>query len=134
MLRRSLVAAILLLLALAGFTVWALESGGVAIVETRRPDGSTRNTHVWYAMQEGEIWLEAGTPENGWFEDALASSNVVLRIDGISKAYRAEPVRDPSGHTTIRALLREKYGVRDAWITVLFDTSHSVAVRLVPRS
>ena len=131
---RALAATILLLLAFVGFTVWALESGGVATIETTRPDGSTRSTHVWYAMHEGEVWLEAGTPENGWFEDALASPNVVLRIDGISKPFRAEPVRDPSGHATIRALLREKYGLRDAWIALLFDTSRSVAVRLVPRS
>ncbi len=133
-LRRAFAIALAALLALAGFTVWALESSGVAVVETVRPDGSERATHVWYAQRDGVLWLEAGTPENGWFEDAKARPEVVLRIGGVAKPYRAEPIADPSGHATIRALLREKYGLRDAWITLLFDTSRSVAVRLVPRS
>ncbi len=134
MLKRALASAALLLLAIVGITVWALESGGVAIVETTRPDGSRRSTHVWYALHEGQTWLEAGTPENAWFRDAGARPDVVLRIDGVSTPCRAEPVTDPSGHATIRGLLREKYGLRDAWIALLFDTSRSVAVRLVPMS
>lgn len=133
MLRRALGRALVLLLALAGFTWWALESSGVAVIETTRSDGSARATHVWYAAHDGELWLEAGTPENGWFEDAKARPEVVLRIGGVAKTYRAEPITDPSGHRAIRALLRERYGLRDAWIALLFDTSRSVAVRMVPR-
>jgi len=52
--RRALLVVVLLLLALVGVTGWALESGGGAVVETRRPDGSTRSTHVWYGTSKGE--------------------------------------------------------------------------------
>jgi hypothetical protein len=46
--------------ALAGISWWALESSGVAIIETTKPDGTTRSTHVWHASHDGEIWLDSG--------------------------------------------------------------------------
>ena len=132
--KHALVTVLLLLLAFAGLTWWALESSGVAVLETQRPDGSTRSTHVWYVTHNGEVWLEAGTPENAWFQDVEGSARVLLRLEGRSTEYLAEPIREASGHTTIRSLLREKYGVRDWWVGLLFDTSRSVAVRLLPRT
>jgi hypothetical protein len=132
--KRVLVTVFLLLLAFVGLTWWALESSGVAVLETRRPDGSIRSTHVWYATHNGEVWLEAGTPENAWFQDVGGSPRVLLRIDGCSTEYFAKPVQESSGHTTIRSLLRKKYGARDWWVGLLFDTSRSVAVQLLPQS
>ena len=38
---------------------------------------------------------------------------------------------DSGSHERIRSLLREKYGLRDWWIGLLFDTSSSLAVELV---
>lgn len=116
----------------AGFTLFALEAGGVAVAETRRADGSTRETHVWYAEVDGEIWLEAGTPENAWFVDVQRDPTLALRTDAGTARYVAEPLPNPDGHERIRVLLREKYGLRDAWIGLVFDTSRSVAVRLRP--
>jgi len=131
--RRALLVGVPLLLAFVGVTGWALESGGVAVVETRQLDGSTRSTHVWYGTNQGELWLEAGAPENSWFEDIQTSPRVVLRIEGKPGVYLAEPIRNPSGHDQIRRLLREKYGLRDWWVALIFDTSRSVAVRLMPQ-
>lgn len=113
-------------------TWWALESGGVAVLETRAPDGSLRSTHVWFAEPEGEIWLEAGTPENSWYLDVQREPRVSFSSERRTGTFSARPVEEPAGHDRIRALLRQKYGVRDWWIDVLFDTSESVAVRLVP--
>jgi hypothetical protein len=132
--KHALVTGFLLLLVFAGLTWWALESSGVAVLETQRPDGSTRSTHVWHVTHNGMIWLEAGTPENAWFQDVEGSPGVVLRLEGRSAEYLAERVRESSGHATIRTLLREKYGFRDWWVGLLFDTSRSVAVRLIPRA
>jgi hypothetical protein len=132
--KHALVTVFLLLLAFVGLTWWALESSGVAVLETQRPDGSTRSTHVWHVTHNGELWLEAGTPENAWFQDVEGSPRVLLRLEGRSTEYLAEPIRESSGHTTIRSLLREKYGVRDWWVALLFDTSRSVAVRLLPQT
>jgi hypothetical protein len=132
--KRAFVTVSLFLLAFIGFTWWTLESSGVAVLETRKPDGSTRSTHVWHVTHNGEVWLEAGTPENAWFQDVEASPRVLLRLGGRSTEYLAQPVRESSGHAKIRSLLREKYGLRDRWVGLLFDTSRSVAVRLLPQT
>lgn len=118
--------------AFAGVTWWALESGGVAVVETRRPDGSVRTTHVWYVVPDGEIWLEAGTPANGWFVDTQRNAELRLVAEGLTGRYLAAAVADASGHRQIRDMIRAKYGFRDRWITSIIDTSDSVAVRLIP--
>jgi hypothetical protein len=113
------------------FTWWALEWDGVAILETRTLDGGVRSTHVWYAEPNGELWVEAGTPENGWYVDVRNGAVVSFSAPGRSGEYVAETIPGDDAHQRIRSLLREKYGLRDWWIGVLFDTSHSVAVRMV---
>jgi hypothetical protein len=130
--RFALATVLALLVASALVTWWALESGGVAIVETRAHDGTARFTHVWYAETDGELWLEAGTPENGWFVDIQGHPQLRLAIDDRSQRYTAKPIEDPSGHGRIRALMRGKYGFRDRWVGLVADTSRSIAVRLEP--
>lgn len=121
-----------LALVFGAITLWALESGGVAAIQTRTHEGEIRSTHIWYVVHNGEMWLEAGTPENPWFVDAQASPLVVLSVDGREVGYRVEAITDPEGHDRIRSLLRDKYGLRDWWVGLLVDTSRSVAVRLIP--
>jgi hypothetical protein len=116
------------------FTWWALEWDGVAILETRTADGGVRSTHVWYAEPDGELWVEAGTPQNGWYVDVQKDAMVSFRTSERSGDYIAEPIAGEDAHRRIRRLLREKYGLRDWWIDVLFDTSHSIAVRMVSPS
>lgn len=130
--RYTLIAVACVAAAFGTTTWWALESGGVAVLETRTPEGGVRSTHVWYAEPGGELWLEAGTPENPWFQDIQASPVLEFTGEERSARYTAHPIDDPSGHGRIRALLREKYGFRDRWVGLLVDTSRSVAVRLVP--
>ena len=122
----------MLLAAFVATTWWALESGGVAVIETRTADDSVRFTHVWYTEPDGELWLEAGTPENGWFIDIQENADVRFETDGHSVHYIARPEEDPSGHDRIRFLIRAKYGFRDRWVGLVVDTSRSVAVRLLP--
>ena len=133
------------LISFLALTWWALEAGGVAIVETEAKDGSTRSTHVWFAMPEGEIWIEAGTPGNGWYVDIQDQAMLSLTMSttsttsgtsapSVTRRYRAEPIPGEAPHHKIRSLLREKYGFRDWWIATLFDTSQSIAVRLIPVS
>ena len=121
-------------IAFAAITWLALESGGVAIVETRAEDGSIRSTHVWFVESDRELWLEAGSAQNPWFDDLGRDPRIAFRAEGRHGEFLAERFADPPARARIRALLREKYGLRDAWIALLFDTSRSVAVRLVPRS
>jgi len=124
-------------------TVWALESDGVVVAETIRPDGTVRSTHVWFVEDGSGLWLEAGTPANGWYRDILSNPELTLTIDGEARRFVAEPRQDRSGdtasdangHDFIRARIRDKYGFRDRWVGLLVDTRESIAVRLkVPDS
>lgn len=125
----SIVAA---LAALVLSTWWALESSGVAVLQTRAPDGSRRSTHVWFAEPNGELWLEAGSPENSWYLDIQRDPLVSFSTPERSGHYLAQPVEGRGAHDEVRSLLRRKYGLRDWWVGLLFDTSQSVAVRLAP--
>jgi hypothetical protein len=123
---------IALVVAVSTFTWWALEWSGVAVLETRTADGSLRSTHVWFAEPNGELWLEAGTPENSWYLDVQREPLVSFSAPHRSGQYIAQRVADPLAHDKVRSLFREKYGLRDRWVALLFDTSRSVAVHLDP--
>lgn len=128
---KAAAAALALLLAVGVLvTWWALESSGVAVIETRAADGTIRSTHVWYAEPDGDLWLEAGTPDNPWYRDVQADPVVSFTADRRSGRYTADSIANPSGHEKIRSLFREKYGLRDWWIGLLMDGSDSIAVRL----
>lgn len=129
---KGLVGALLGVVAALGlFTWWALESSEVVVVTTRAEDGSARETHVWFAENRGELWLEAGTPENPWYLDILEDPRLRLRAeDGPAADFVARPMPDRS--PDVRKLLSAKYGVRDRWVGLFVDSSRSIAVRLVP--
>jgi len=120
------------MVAFVGVTYAALEWDGVAIVETLREDGAPRQTHVWYIEDGHMLHIEAGTPDNPWFVEFQKQPQVTITVDGQSRAYIGEAQPNPEGHERIRAALREKYGVRDWWIGVLFDTSNSIEVLFTP--
>lgn len=121
-----------IVLALMAFTWWALESGGVAVVETRRPDGGTRTTHVWFVEDEGVLWVEAGAPENGWFTDVQREPLLHFSAEARAGTYRARPVPGAAQRDALRAELRARYGLRDAWVSLFVDSQRSVPVRLEP--
>jgi len=120
-------------LALGGITWAALQvGGGVAVVGTRAPDGSTRSTHVWFVEEDGGLWLEAGTPENRWYQDVLRNPAVSFHTAGRAGRYRAEPSADRGRHRWLRERLSAKYGWRDRWVSLYVDPERSLAVQLVP--
>ena len=131
----TLMRPLLVVLALGlGFVVitgLALEAGDVAVLTTQRPDGSARETHVWWAEQEGVLWVEAATPERAWLAEALAAGVVEVERDARRERMRVErALGTADAHVRVRALLREKYGLRDWWVGLLQDTSRSLAVLL----
>ena len=132
--RRIAAVVALIVLGFVLLTWWALECNNVAVLETQSADGGVRSTHVWYAEPDGELWIEAGTPENGWYVDVQQDPMVSFSSPERSGEYVAQPIPGDEAHLRIRGLLRKKYGFRDRWIGVLFDTSQSVAVRMVSQS
>jgi hypothetical protein len=122
-----------LALAAFGATTWAaLEWDGVAVLLTRAPDGAWRETRVWAVDADGAIWIEAPTPERPWYRDVQLEPTLRLEREGRPAGFRAVPVPGEAPHRRLRGWLRERYGWRDAWVALLQDTSHGVAVRLEP--
>lgn len=109
---------------------WVLESSGVALVATHRPDGDVRSTHVWYAKVGETVWLEAGRPDHPWYLDVQRDPRLTLRVDPFSGVFEAATVPGRQAHDYVRGLLREKYGLRDEILGWAIDTSTSIAVRL----
>ncbi len=118
------------MLLFVGVTWLALESDGVGIVETQRADGSARSTHVWPARIDGALWLEAGTPQNGWYLDIQSRPGLWLDHEGARARYRAIPVRQDAAHDRLRNAIRGQFGWRDHWVGIWLDSSESIAVRL----
>jgi hypothetical protein len=129
-LMRGILAIAMLLAGFVAITWWVLESGGVAVIETPMPGGGVRSTHVWFVEPDGELWIEAGTPQNGWYLDVQQSPELRFDAEGRSVRCTARAIEDPGAHDRLRSLLREKYGFRDAWVGLLVEPSGSIALRL----
>lgn len=119
-------------LGFGAITWWALEADGVAVIETVSPDGSPRETHVWFVEPDGELWLEAGSPTNPWYLDVQRDPALKFRSDGRVDNTLARPSDSTADRDRIRSLLRKKYGLRDRWVGLFVDSSRSVAVQLAP--
>ena len=130
---RGVAAGVLALAVAFAVATWvALEWSDVARIETRAEDGHLRSTHVWYAVRDGALWVEAGARDNPWFVDALREPRVAIVVDGERREVRAVVVDDDRERALLRAALRARYGWRDAWVGMLVDASQSVPVRLDP--
>lgn len=132
MMRRLVWVAVAATVVFVVVTVWALESEDVVVLRTRAGDGAIAETRVWVADGDGFAWIEAATPERGWYRELQADPSVELVRGGATTAYEATGLPGPDGHARIRGMLRAKYGWADVWVGLLQDTSQSIAVRLAP--
>jgi reactive intermediate/imine deaminase len=130
--RRALGVLVVLAALLAAFTAWTLEASDVAVLVTPKPAGGARETHVWWVADGDALLVEAATPERAWLAEALAAGEVEVERDGRRERFRVARDEAPDAHERLRAALRAKYGLRDAWVGLFQDTSRSVAVRLAP--
>jgi hypothetical protein len=129
--KRSLIALVGALVAFGVVTLIALEGREVVVLKTVDPGGHARETRAWIAEENGEPWIEAASPERGFYRDVIAGSAIEIDWRGGLRSYRAAPAPNPQGHQKIRRLLRAKYGWADRWIGLLADTSSSIGIRLV---
>lgn len=136
---KLLFALVVSLTAVAGVTLFALESGSVVTVKTSIPEGAPgsdvggeRTTRIWFVQENGQLFLEAGHPDNPWVGDLRGMSSLQLVGQGLDGEYTFEVLDDSADHDRIRQLMRRKYGWRDWWIGLIFDTSRSQLVVIRP--
>jgi hypothetical protein len=132
MMRRLLIAAMVLPVAFVATTLVALEGSEVVVLHTGLSRAEPRATRVWIADYDGSPWIESASPAREFYRDIVADPTVQLMRRGELSKYRAVPVEGREGHELIRSLLRQRYGWADVWIGLLADTSQSIAIRLEP--
>ncbi len=132
-LRRIVVAALVVAVAIGIVVMGASELGGeVVTLHTASPDGDI-TTRIWIVDDAGYAWLRAGVPENGWLLRIDANPEVVVERGGESLRFRAVLVRDdPAIRERIHERMRQDYGIADRIVSLLRDSSRSVPVRLDP--
>ena len=120
------------ILVIVVITAVALEISGVVTVHTETPAGAHRTTHVWFVEDDGVLYLEAGSPTNPWVVDLIDKQTLRLSGQGLDGTYRFALHESGGSHQRIREMMRQKYGWRDVWIGMLFDTSASQMMELSP--
>lgn len=102
-------------------------SGEVVVLRTQTRHGRWVDTRLWI-VDDGEVaWLHGGDSE--WMRNLRANPGVDVIRDGKSYRYTATPV--PGPHPRVHELLREKYGIADAWVRLIApDGPETVPVRL----
>jgi len=133
----AIVVAIVVAVAFGAVTLVALEGKAIAVLQTTQPDGSPRHTRVWFAEDDGALWVEAATASRPFYLDLATNAAVTVEMRSsplqqlTTARGKAELVPEPGGHRRIRELLAERYGWADDWVALLQDTSASRAVRIV---
>jgi hypothetical protein len=131
--RRIVVWAFVLVVALLVATFGASELGGEVVTLRTRDGAGEAATRLWVVDDAGAQYLRAGNPGSGWLVRIQADPDVTVERNGFNARYRAVPVtNDPGQPARIHALMREKYGIADRIVSVLGDRSQSIAVRLDP--
>jgi hypothetical protein len=111
----------------------ASELGGEVVrLTTFDASGTAFHTHLWVVDTDGSSWLRAGNPSSGWLVRIRSEPHVLVERSGTEERYRAVPVPDPATRDRIHALMRQKYGWADHYISLVRDGTRSVAVRLEP--
>jgi len=131
MIKKTVLSLAAIILVLLVTTYIALEQSDVLIVETF--DGSLqqpRYTHIWFVENKGTIYLEAGHPQNPWIVDLANGHTLGIQGANLDGWYAFNLDISDEGHQQIRTLMRAKYGWRDWWIGLLFDTSQSQLITL----
>ena len=130
MIRRILLALTSVPLLVIGVTYAALEADSVITVITNSEDNQPRTTRIWFAAEDGQLYLEAGNPANPWVQDLSRTDSLHLTGSDIDGHYTFKLRSAESDHLKIREMMRRKYGWRDWWISVLFDTTGSQLVEI----
>ena len=107
----------------------ASETGEVVVLTTvEQASGDTATTRLWVVEHDNMLWLR-GSAQSGWTQRAL-SQNIPLQLerDGITNTYTVTSA--PAQVGTVNELMRQKYGWRDQFISLMAPREASVVLRL----
>jgi deazaflavin-dependent oxidoreductase (nitroreductase family) len=104
------------------------------VTTTGRRTGIPRRIEIWFAMDDGTIYLlSGGGDRSDWVRNMIHTPDVTVRIGDQTFGGRARIVSDPSEDRTARNLLFAKYDPTYAGdLTSWRDTALPVAIDLGP--
>ena len=101
-----------------GLQMIASETGEVVVLHSQNSAGEIEETRLWVVDYEGGQYLRVGADGSGWFSRLSANPAISLERAGTLAEYRAAP--HPELSAPVNALMQEKYGWRDSYISMLF--------------
>ena len=107
----------------------ASKTGEVVLLTTvEQASGDTATTRLWVVEHDNTLWLR-GSAQSVWTQRAL-SQNIPLQLerDGITNTYTVTSA--PAQVGTVNELMRQKYGWRDQFISLMAPREASVVLRL----
>ena len=103
----------------ASLNLAASELGGEVVQLIRNdPEGSTKNIRVWIVDARGQAWIEHGDTDSYWIKRLSSEPEVSLIRGGTEIKYTA--VTDINSHEIYHDLRREKYGISDKIVEIIF--------------
>ena len=117
-----------LLLVFGVVQMMASEGGEVVVLTTMDETGSEHATRLWIVEHDGHSWLRAGMPNSDWFLRLQVNPAVRVERSGVETAYIAVSV--PDQLEPINALMLEKYGWSERYISAMMSRDESVPIRL----
>ena len=98
------------------------------LTNVEQASGDTAITRLWVVEHDNTLWLR-GSAQSDWTQRAL-SQNISLQLerDGITNTYTVTSA--PAEVGTVNELMRQKYGWRDQFISLMAPREASVVLRL----
>ena len=110
----------------------ASETGEVVVLHTTDATGNDVTTRVWIVDHDGAPWLRAGHSTSAWYVRLAAQPAIRVKRGDVIADYVAMPM--PDKRATINALMRAKYGWRDALIGAMVGgRDRAIPIRLERR-
>ena len=86
----------------------------ITISVTGRKSGRTISIPVWFALEEGKLYLlPVSGSDTQWYKNVLKNPSIRIDAGGDNAELRVVPVTDPKQVSSIVEKFRAKYGAGD---------------------
>ena len=86
----------------------------ITITVTGRKSGRAISIPVWFALQEGKLYLlPVSGSDTQWYKNVLKNPTIRIDAGGDNAELRVVPVTDPKQVSSIVEKFRAKYGAGD---------------------
>lgn len=121
---------VLIVVGVFGMQFVASESGEVVVLHSVDAAGVEQETRLWVVDFEGAAYLRVGADGSGWYSRLQARPEARVQRGAEIGSYLIVP--RPELSAQINALMRDKYGWADGYISLMFDRQGAIPLQLQP--